>query len=546
VQRMVAEASDEQQDETAEEDAATTVQTKRTAGAPDGVRTQEADRVAGQVMTMPEAATQRPNRTGLPDGLKSGIESLSGMSLDSVHVHHNSSQPAQLNALAYTQGSDIHVAPGQEQHLPHEAWHVVQQAQGRVRPTVQMEDGVPVNDDAGLEHEADVMAEKAVGVGQPAVSALRSPAMVEQGRAPAPMRPRAAGGVAQRLQVEGTEWSKVQSIAASASGAGGVLFMSDGSNKKLVVKPGVPGDEEMAAAHAHVAVSDQGRFGKWKVKALGSRMAVSHDVAGIRVARQRVEAAQGPLDARAAGLVDAVAADTTLIQQAASEGSSSMTDQMTEQSPNMHIQSGGARIGSNKDKVKPASPLKPLMDNNTDFARSLGRIAAADLLLGNFDRIVEAANLENLLLNRGKKVIHPIDNTGGAAVARLLTGGGGPVANPGWTQHRLAAMFIARDYAGIADDVWTIGHQGAAQLTFANDLLEGFLGPMGPGRQYNVAPSERAAVSTKLQNHIQDIRDAFAEGLQAGRAELVAKGPIPAGPVSQAAREQYAARLAII
>lgn len=104
----------------------------------------------------------KPNNTGLPDNLKSGIESLSGMSMDSVKVHYNSPQPAQLNALAYAQGTDIHVAPGQEQHLPHEAWHVVQQAQGRVKPTMQMKEGVPVNDDKSLEHEADVMGAKAV------------------------------------------------------------------------------------------------------------------------------------------------------------------------------------------------------------------------------------------------------------------------------------------------------------------------------------------------------------------------------------------------
>lgn len=107
----------------------------------------------------------KPNNTGLPDNLKTGIESLSGMSMDSVQVHYNSSQPAQLNALAYAQGTDIHVAPGQEQHLPHEAWHVVQQAQGRVQPTMQMKDGVPVNDDRGLEHEADVMGAKALQMG---------------------------------------------------------------------------------------------------------------------------------------------------------------------------------------------------------------------------------------------------------------------------------------------------------------------------------------------------------------------------------------------
>jgi hypothetical protein len=91
----------------------------------------------------------RANNTGLPDQLKSGIESLSGLSMDHVRVHYNSSQPAQLNAQAYAQGGDIHLAPGQERHLPHEAWHVVQQAQGRVRPTMQMKDGVAVNDDVG-------------------------------------------------------------------------------------------------------------------------------------------------------------------------------------------------------------------------------------------------------------------------------------------------------------------------------------------------------------------------------------------------------------
>jgi hypothetical protein len=103
----------------------------------------------------------RENNTGLPENIKAGIESLSGQSLDHVRVHYNSAKPAQLNALAYAQGSDIHLAPGQEQHLPHEAWHIVQQAQGRVRPTMQINDGVPVNDDAGLEREADLMGGKA-------------------------------------------------------------------------------------------------------------------------------------------------------------------------------------------------------------------------------------------------------------------------------------------------------------------------------------------------------------------------------------------------
>lgn len=100
------------------------------------------------------------NNTGLPDGLKTNIESLSGYSMNDVKVHYNSPKPAQMKALAYTQGTDIHVAPGQEKHLGHEAWHVVQQKQGRVQPTTQMK-GLNINDNASLEREADVMGTKA-------------------------------------------------------------------------------------------------------------------------------------------------------------------------------------------------------------------------------------------------------------------------------------------------------------------------------------------------------------------------------------------------
>lgn len=110
----------------------------------------------------PPPAGASPNHTGLPDQLKAGLEALSGMDLSSVRVHRNSAKPAQLNALAYAQGTDIHLGPGQEKHLPHEAWHVVQQAQGRVKATTQMKTGVPINDDKVLEAEADAMGAKAL------------------------------------------------------------------------------------------------------------------------------------------------------------------------------------------------------------------------------------------------------------------------------------------------------------------------------------------------------------------------------------------------
>lgn len=108
----------------------------------------------------PPAAEAAPNLTGLPDGLKAGVEALSGLAMDDVRVHRNSAEPARLGAHAFTSGSAIHLGPGQERHLPHEAWHVVQQKQGRVRPTAAIA-GLGVNEDPALEQDADLMGGRA-------------------------------------------------------------------------------------------------------------------------------------------------------------------------------------------------------------------------------------------------------------------------------------------------------------------------------------------------------------------------------------------------
>lgn len=90
----------------------------------------------------------------LPDSLRARFEGESGISLDDVRVHYNSSEPIPFMARAFTKGSDIHIAPGQEDTLEHEATHAVQQKQGRVQPTGMM-NGEAVNEDKGLEGEAE-------------------------------------------------------------------------------------------------------------------------------------------------------------------------------------------------------------------------------------------------------------------------------------------------------------------------------------------------------------------------------------------------------
>lgn len=107
------------------------------------------------------------NKTGLPDAIKSGIESLSGVDISDVRVHYNSAKPAQLNAHAYAQGVNVHLSPDVSNphdaqsatQLAHELWHVVQQKQGRLKPGPC---GGLVTNDAALESEADAMANKVV------------------------------------------------------------------------------------------------------------------------------------------------------------------------------------------------------------------------------------------------------------------------------------------------------------------------------------------------------------------------------------------------
>jgi hypothetical protein len=185
-----------------------------------------AQRATGGTRPAPARPLQQPSaRAGLPGRLKAGIETLSGVSMDEVRVHYNSPHPARLDALAYARGREIHLAPGQEAQLPHEAWHIVQQAQGRVKPTLQMAGGTPVNDDRGLESEADRMGQRAAA--GPAQAAAAPPAAaLPAGNAPVAPVQRARS------------WWKKKNAYSKAAMIGGGLGLALGG---LMASPVVAG-----------------------------------------------------------------------------------------------------------------------------------------------------------------------------------------------------------------------------------------------------------------------------------------------------------------
>lgn len=141
----------------------------------------------------PNSGDKPSNPNGLPDDLRSGLEALSGLDLADIRVQLNSDKPAQYDAHGYALDKEIHLAPGQEKHLPHEGWHIVQQQQGRVGKTLQRK-GISINDNSSLEAEADVMGARAARLG-------RSGAAPEQ-RNSSPENSNASRGVAQLLAIQ--------------------------------------------------------------------------------------------------------------------------------------------------------------------------------------------------------------------------------------------------------------------------------------------------------------------------------------------------------
>jgi hypothetical protein len=78
-----------------------------------------------QAVERENSETEKLTTTGIADAVSAS--NISGFSFDDVKVHYNSDKPAQLQATAYTQGNQVHIAPGEERHLDHELGHVVQQ-----------------------------------------------------------------------------------------------------------------------------------------------------------------------------------------------------------------------------------------------------------------------------------------------------------------------------------------------------------------------------------------------------------------------------------
>ena len=120
------------------------------------------------------AVQRKATEGGIPDEVKGKMENSIGADFSDVKVHTNSQSAVDMGALAYTQGSDVHFAPGQydpsssggQELLGHELTHVKQQKEGRVQANSEV-NGQALNNESSLEGEADQMGAKAAQANVP-------------------------------------------------------------------------------------------------------------------------------------------------------------------------------------------------------------------------------------------------------------------------------------------------------------------------------------------------------------------------------------------
>ncbi len=193
-----------------------------------------------------EAAGASPAGGGagalLPQPVQAKMADAFDFNFDSVRVHQDDKASA-MGALAYTQGSDVHFAPGQydpdsargQELLGHELAHVVQQTEGRVQATTQLK-GVGLNDDSALEREADDWGARAARGesvdrgGQASAASAGSDAPVQ--------RFKDYGATGEHDAKKATHWANSTPLRVADDGTAAVAQGSVAGSQELYVVPG--------------------------------------------------------------------------------------------------------------------------------------------------------------------------------------------------------------------------------------------------------------------------------------------------------------------
>lgn len=95
-------------------------------------------------------------RTEIPVQLKTRTEDSTRVPFNYVRANYNSDKPAKLDTLAYTNGNQVGISPGQKRYSAYDLRNAMQQKLNAVRASVRYEGNEAINTDVELERQSDV------------------------------------------------------------------------------------------------------------------------------------------------------------------------------------------------------------------------------------------------------------------------------------------------------------------------------------------------------------------------------------------------------
>ncbi|NEO86556.1 MAG: DUF4157 domain-containing protein [Spirulina sp. SIO3F2] len=370
-----------------------------------------------------------------------------------------------------------------------------------------------------------------------------------------------SGLISRKLNVQDTQWDRVRQIYSSGKGGGGVLMFADKvGDRQIIVKPGVKGAEEMAMASLMSGVNSSNDT--WQIGTPDIRIMAPDEAQAVSQQMQKgifqdTLVAEGDRVSQLLGNMARGDIGDMMVTSLAK--GDELGDMLADSQGQDHIKTGDKRFGTDKDKVKSDSPLKLFMDNS--FIKALGRMAAVDIFLGNWDRLADKFNPENLFIKKNMSggKITGIDNSG--EVGMLATHGG--IEN--WLNHLtgLPQMMIAGNYEQMAHVLLVTDNRGydASNSPILQTLMQGLISGNMPGlsNRFNAnegKPQLRTdgkinrnpqvvAVREKLNAHMVEMSDYLAQGIEQGVARLK-NLPVPdldAYQDGDLAQQNYIARL---
>ena len=339
----------------------------------------------------------------------------------------------------------------------------------------------------------------------------------------------------QRLSFRATKWEDATSARVSEGGRGGVIFVDDGISP-LVVKSGEPFTVEAEIAASVLSGATTGKSGNWgattpEARSPGASEAKRmHGKMSELLQPEMTKDTSADPDAqyhqgRTVRLVNKLEKNEGVTVYGFVKGKELAgllsKSKQTAKKGFLGLKRG-LREGTMADRLM----------NDPGLATMLGRASAADIFLGNSDRLIGKINLENVLVDMDAKEISLIDNVEAGNFSMLRD-------MPEFDEKALkgfkawASTTVRKQVAG--------GQYQAATNTFLDNLRDWFQ------QAQNVRKQDVKALQKSLDKRRADVSQWFTAGLSEGT--LAIKKGLLEGAISMTAdidpskREQVAANL---